>query len=1410
MSFNAGKFFEDPRGHLLSLRDAKKNDLRKIAEQAGIPVLPSMVKAELLGRVLDFLVAKASVSSEETAPLRPLTLGRGEAKAIEDPELVKLKLQLELEREKKATHQAEYEQKERMIALERREREEKIQMERQLASIRLNEKGKERELGECFSLTKALKLLPPFDEKEPDVFFGIFEDTATTLHWPKEQFVLLIRSALKGKAAHIASQMLEERDYYVLKKAVLDAYTITAEGYRQMFRNSIKGTTQTYLELFQVKLKQFRKWLESENITTFEQLQNLMVLEEFLRRIPSNISMYIRERQEKEGKKAALLADEYHLIHKVKKHNSTDQASINIYCSFCKQKGHAIKDCPNPRCQFSKVMQPSQQTAGNRPETTQSKNQRRIALHCSQVTNDFSDFLCSGTVNNYPVKLLRDTGSSQTIVSGKLKPLTQPTNKYVTITDLCSKLVLPLVNMHIDCPYFTGRTEVALLDRELPCEKADILLGNDLAEGTVLPNLIISQPGCVIENEQNQQEVLPCQATTRSAATKAAIGVPTDDDTLNSLPDLVGLHHDEFVNLQRSDDSLKGCFNKVENPSDKSHKLPLFYLENNILMRHYRSPTLTEKDSWRDCHQLVVPGSLRSSIMKLAHSAESHLGITKTYRRLLEDFYWPRMKMDVKSFVERCHVCQVTGRPNEKIPPAPLVPIVVPSTPFDKIIIDCVGPLPKTSRRNEYILSVLCPTTRFPLAFPLKNISARNIIQQLIKVFTLFGFPRELQCDRGTNFTSTLFQSALHQFNIFNVLSSAYHPQSNGALERVHQTLKNLLRRYGMETEKEWDEDIDLLLYILRSVPNESTGVSPFEMMFGRRPRSNLSMIKEQILKGSRKENQISLPQYLKSLEEKLLHIHAFARKNLQHAQELMKDRYDKKAKVREFKCGDKVLVYHCVPGSPLREKFMGPYKIIRRTTKTNYVIATPDRRKPTQLVHVNLIKPYHESTTGIVNHVIHDFKSAKQSLSLTPLNHRSQNEMQNEMQTPTKVGTDVSHEDDETDFSVKSTLSWKDMNNSEILKSLPRFLDCSTNQKKDLSILISKYASICSDRPGSCTKVKHDLVLEPNTNPIRQSFYRVSHRHLPILKQEVEYLLEHNLAKPSTSPWASPCILVRKANNTYRLCTDYRKLNLKTVKDSYPLPRITDIIDSVSNTKYLTQIDLLKGYYQIKLTERAKKASAFITPFGLFEYNVLPFGLTNAPATFQRTMQDIIRGLPHVHVYLDDIVVATTTWEEHLRILTSLFERLREANLTINLAKSSFGKGQVDASNIGFGGVLLQEIASDGAVSLPLLERLLPIAYHSGFFKGSQLRWATVEKELFSIINTVLHFRPYLEGLDNVVVYSDHMPLSFLHRAKFTNQKLLRWSYILSSLNIEVRKISGSRNTIADALSRQPRLQRS
>ena len=108
---------------------------------------------------------------------------------------------------------------------------------------------------------------------------------------------------------------------------------------------------------------------------------------------------------------------------------------------------------------------------------------------------------------------------------------------------------------------------------------------------------------------------------------------------------------------------------------------------------------------------------------------------------------------------------------------------------------------------------------------------------------------------------------------------------------------------------------------------------------------------------------------------------------------------------------------------------------------------------------------------------------------------------------------------------------------------------------------------------------------------------------------------------------------------------TDYRQVNSKTIKDSYPLPRLDDIIDSIGKAKYVTKLDLLKGYYQVELTERAKTISAFITPFGLFQYEVMPFGMTNAPSTFQRLINYIIRDLEGVYAYLDDIVIVGDTW---------------------------------------------------------------------------------------------------------------------------------------------------------------------
>lgn len=195
---------------------------------------------------------------------------------------------------------------------------------------------------------------------------------------------------------------------------------------------------------------------------------------------------------------------------------------------------------------------------------------------------------------------------------------------------------------------------------------------------------------------------------------------------------------------------------------------------------------------------------------------------------------------------------------------------------------------------------------------------------------------------------------------------------------------------------------------------------------------------------------------------------------------------------------------------------------------------------------------------------------------------------------------------------------------------------------------------------------------------PVKQSPYRVNPLKGECLRQEINFLLEHNIIESSKSEWVSPCILVPKPDKSFRLCTGYRKLNRFTKTDPYPLPRMDDIIDQMGKATYVTKVDLLKGYYQIGLTDRAKLMSAFVTPDGFFQYLVMPFGMKNTPATFQRLIHHLTVDLKGVEAYIDDIIMHSEEWEDHLRQLSQLFGRLQEAGLTVNLTKSEFGRAQV------------------------------------------------------------------------------------------------------------------------------------
>ena len=156
--------------------------------------------------------------------------------------------------------------------------------------------------------------------------------------------------------------------------------------------------------------------------------------------------------------------------------------------------------------------------------------------------------------------------------------------------------------------------------------------------------------------------------------------------------------------------------------------------------------------------------------------------------------------------------------------------------------------------------------------------------------------------------------------------------------------------------------------------------------------------------------------------------------------------------------------------------------------------------------------------------------------------------------------------------------------------------------------------------------------------------------------------------------------VLVRKKDGSTRFCVEYRRLNSVTRKDSYPIPRVDDALDALAGAKYFSTLDLRSGYHQVEMDKTSQQYTAFATASGLYEFCVLPFGLCNAPSTFQRLMHQVLQGLDRniCLIYLDDIIVFSRTFDEHLSRLRMVFDRLCAANLTLNPSKCFFGQQSV------------------------------------------------------------------------------------------------------------------------------------
>jgi hypothetical protein len=242
---------------------------------------------------------------------------------------------------------------------------------------------------------------------------------------------------------------------------------------------------------------------------------------------------------------------------------------------------------------------------------------------------------------------------------------------------------------------------------------------------------------------------------------------------------------------------------------------------------------------------------------------------------------------------------------------------------------------------------------------------------------------------------------------------------------------------------------------------------------------------------------------------------------------------------------------------------------------------------------------------------------------------------------------------------------------------------ELSPDEREELNKLllrnIDRFA-INPKSPTTTSRTKHFIdISDSNGKPVNIPPYRMPKIHEEFVKGEIDGLLANGQIVPSDSPWGAPIVVVVK-HGKKRLCIDYRKLNSMSKPSSYPLPLISDLLDSFNGAKYFSSIDLASGYWQILMEPDSVEKTTFNSKYGSFEWLVMPFGLCTAPATFQRLMDEVFGNMKWkcVCVYFDDIVIYSNTFAEHLQHLQEVFDRLRKYQLQAKISKCQFVRKEI------------------------------------------------------------------------------------------------------------------------------------
>ena len=402
---------------------------------------------------------------------------------------------------------------------------------------------------------------------------------------------------------------------------------------------------------------------------------------------------------------------------------------------------------------------------------------------------------------------------------------------------------------------------------------------------------------------------------------------------------------------QSSDESLKICHREAKREGSE-----FYYRSVDNLLYH------TGQVTGRMVQQLVLPKSHRAEVMKLGHDIEwsGHLAGEKTYKRIAVSFFWPEMKKEIMEYCRSCESCQLRRKKTcwDRIP---INPVVRPPHAFEIMNFDVVGPFMNKSSGYAYVLTCIDQCSRWPEAVPLRNVTAKSIVETLLWIFTRTGIPRIVVADNTSYNTSELTREFLRRIGITPRFSTPYHPEGNSLIERYQGAIKAMIHHAVHSGKKDWHRLIPYGLWAYREIPSATTGVSPYEMVYGRPARGIISALKETWTREQVSPSTLadSTKTYLEKLRDDLEFVKTMAEENSSVNQARYTHRYNLRSKDKTFEIDDPVIILMKDSSNKLMQRWIGPAKIRAKVSPNSYEVECDDGS--VKRLHANHLRAYHE-----------------------------------------------------------------------------------------------------------------------------------------------------------------------------------------------------------------------------------------------------------------------------------------------------------------------------------------------------------------------------------------------------------------------------------------------------------------